>query len=74
MLNLTMERLRRGWSQAELARRAWLNANTISSIETGRLNPYPSQLEKLADALGIDSADAERLVDTTDGRPRLVNG
>ena len=52
-----LERMRRqkGWSQAELARRACLNQVTVNQIERGRLRPYPSQLEKLALALGIPS-------------------
>jgi transcriptional regulator with XRE-family HTH domain len=41
------------WSQAELARQAGMNPATVSQIEAGRLVPYPSQLNKLACALGI---------------------
>ena len=44
----------RGWSRAELARRANMNPSTISLIESGRQVPYPSQTEKLAAALGVD--------------------
>ena len=42
-----------GWSRAELARRAVIHPSTVSQIENGRLRPYPSQLEKLAHALGV---------------------
>lgn len=43
----------RGWSQAELARRARLNATTVSLIESNRLRPYATQLTKLADAFRL---------------------
>ena len=46
-----------GWSQAELARRASLNATTVGLFENGRLRPYQSQVEKLAKALGMPSND-----------------
>jgi transcriptional regulator with XRE-family HTH domain len=45
----------RGWSRAELARRSGLNASTVGAIEAGRLVPYPGQLAKLADALGVST-------------------
>ena len=60
MKRLSAERRRFGWSRAELARRAGMNAGTVSLIETGRLLPYPSQLAKIAGALGIS---AEGLLD-----------
>lgn len=51
--NLTILRKARGWSQAELARRANLNAGTVNLIESGRFRPYASQLQKLAAALDL---------------------
>lgn len=51
---ITELRESRGWSRAELARRAGMNASTISLIERGRFTPYPSQAKKLAVALGIE--------------------
>ena len=57
----TMRR-QRGWSQAELARRACLNQVTVNQIERGRLRPYPSQLGKLALALGIPT-ESETLME-----------
>lgn len=47
-------RMEKGWTKAELARRASLSASTVGLIESGRLAPYPVQLEKLAAALGWD--------------------
>ena len=51
---ITEARERKGWSKAELARKANMNASTISQIESGRINPYPGQLVKIARALGIE--------------------
>ena len=51
-MNIRELRERRGWSRAELARRARLNPVTVGQIEAGRLKPYPSQLAKLRRALG----------------------
>jgi transcriptional regulator with XRE-family HTH domain len=62
MLNLTLQRVQRGWSRAELARRANLNAATVGLIEAGRFRPYPVQLAKLARALGIPEAEAHFLL------------
>jgi transcriptional regulator with XRE-family HTH domain len=62
---LKMKRLLRDWSQAELARQSGLNQNTVCQIEAGRLEPYPSQLAKLARALGVDE-DPEALLSNVD--------
>ena len=53
---LTEERRRRGWSLAELARRAGMHPSTVGLIESGRLQAYPGQLAKLADALGVPTS------------------
>ena len=50
---ITQAREARGWSRAELARRANMNPSTISLIESGRQTPYPSQTAKIAAALGV---------------------
>jgi transcriptional regulator with XRE-family HTH domain len=62
-------RQRRGWSQAELARRSGLHGSTVSLIESGVMRGYPSQLEKLARALGISRGQLDRLLRTSGGRP-----
>ncbi len=41
----------RGLSARELSRRAALDPSTLSLIETGRLTPYPVQLQRIAVAL-----------------------
>ena len=66
MTALQRHREARGWSKAELARRAGLNASTVGSIENGRLRPYESQLRKLAQALDLEEdAVGELVVQTT---------
>jgi transcriptional regulator with XRE-family HTH domain len=62
-MRLSEERVLRGWSRAELARRAGINASTVGLIESGRLRPYVSQLVKLANALGVSQAEAHRLLE-----------
>ena len=61
-MRLSEERKRRGWSRAELARRANLNAGTVGLIESGRFKPYPGQLAKLARALDMPNGDARTLL------------
>lgn len=54
------EREERGWSRAELARQAKMNAATVGLIEAGRLIAYPGQIAKLAAALGLEVTDDEQ--------------
>ena len=62
LLRLTAERQRRGWSKAELARRARLDQANLSRIESGRVRPYEVELRRLARALGLPADDAEDLL------------
>ena len=74
---ISTERERRGWSRAELGRRACLNSGTVGLIESGRLKPYPSQLRKLASAFGLPEEESERLLEgscTGTGEPDLKSG
>ena len=61
MKAMTKEREARGWSRAELARRADMNAATVGQIEAGRFIPYPAQLRKIAVALGFNGEPAALL-------------
>lgn len=54
---LKEERLRKGWSQRDLARETGVNADTISGIETRQHEPRPSTLRKLAEGMNIEVAD-----------------
>jgi len=49
---LTALRQARGWSKAELARRARLAEADVGKIESGRLEPYETQLRRLARRAG----------------------
>ena len=60
---LSIERRRRGWSRAELARRAEMNAATVGLIESKRFRPYESQLRKLAGALDWPASKASELLE-----------
>jgi DNA-binding XRE family transcriptional regulator len=46
-------RLQKGWSQAELARRAETSQPYIARLEQGRVDPQISTARKIANALGI---------------------
>jgi transcriptional regulator with XRE-family HTH domain len=55
----TLKEIRRqkGWSQKDLADESGVGQDTISGIESGRHEPRPSTLRKLAEALGVQVAD-----------------
>ena len=63
MLNLRTLRLMRDLSQVGLSHISGVHANIISQAEIGRLRPYPKQLNKLAEALGVEGKDAHRLLE-----------
>ena len=50
-------RRRKGWSQKDLAEESGVGQDTISGIESGRHEPRPSTLRKLAEALDVEVAD-----------------
>jgi transcriptional regulator with XRE-family HTH domain len=50
-------RRRRGWSQKDLADSSRVGQDTISGIESGRHEPRPSTLRKLAEALEVEVVD-----------------
>jgi transcriptional regulator with XRE-family HTH domain len=50
-------RRRKGWSQKDLAEESGVGQDTISGIESGRHEPRPSTLRKLAVALDVEVAD-----------------
>ena len=62
-MRLHDEREARRWSKSELARRSGLNHTTVGQIESGRFRPYPSQLRKLAFALGLPEEESHRLLE-----------
>jgi transcriptional regulator with XRE-family HTH domain len=52
-LRLRELRERKGWSQAELARRAGMHNSVVNRAERGQAAMTLSTLEKLAKALGV---------------------
>jgi transcriptional regulator with XRE-family HTH domain len=56
-----------GWSQVALAFHAGISIGDISRIETGRLRPYPSQLEKLSKVLGLEESALLDQIEVGDG-------
>ena len=53
-------RLRRAWTQEELAEKSGLGLNTVNRIEGNRTEPRPPTIRKLADALGVDPSELVR--------------
>lgn len=66
MLILTYERLGLGLSKAALARAADIDQSLLSKIESGRVRPYPTELRRLAIALGWHEREAHGLLDDAD--------
>ena len=60
LVPVAMSRIReaRGMTRAALARKAEMQAGTITIIESGRYIPYESQLGKLAAALGVSDPES----------------
>ncbi len=60
---LKAERERRGWSQAELARRAGLSRQAVGQLERNtQRQPYPDTVEALAHALDMSQEALYRAV------------
>lgn len=53
-ISIKSERLRRGMSQEELAERCDISRNSVSLIETGKINPTIIRVIDIADALGVN--------------------
>lgn len=51
--NMRVFRVAKGWSQEELARRCGLDRTYVSAVERKRWNIALSNIEKMADALGV---------------------
>lgn len=51
MIRFTIERMRRGMTQKEVARVAGVNPSSLSRIERGREPAFPKRGQRLADAI-----------------------
>lgn len=63
-------RRERGWSKAELARRAGMDPSDVGRIESGFMVAYDSQTKKLAKALGVRRGYAHKLYDNIEETER----
>ncbi len=57
ILRVKAERLKRGWTQTELAYFARMSSAEVSRIESGRMVPYPGHAKRLARVLGLQSSE-----------------
>ena len=66
MLRLTRVRTKKGWSQSRLSKESGVHVSSISAIERGRLNPWPGQVQRIAEALEWQGNPTALLEDVTD--------
>ncbi len=66
MLQLRVERKRRGWSQTEVSIRTGIASPTISVIERGLVYAHPGWRRRLATAFGMPAEALFELVDDPD--------
>lgn len=52
-ISIKSERLRRGISQEELAEKCDISRNSVSLIETGKINPTIIRIIDIANVLGV---------------------
>jgi ribosome-binding protein aMBF1 (putative translation factor) len=70
MIRLKVERLRKGWSQQDLAYHARMAVSDVCRIERGWMRPYPGHAARLAAALGLTP---DQLVERVDFRTEMVD-
>ena len=54
---LNKKMMEKGWTQSDLSRASGVGRDSISNYIRGKTVPTPQNLQKLADALGVDGAD-----------------
>ncbi|MDO7905350.1 helix-turn-helix transcriptional regulator [Paenibacillus sp. JX-17] len=65
--NIRFSRLKKGFSQEQLALNAGVNTSYIGQIERGEKNPTLKTLDKISSALGITLIDLLSQVDSKGG-------
>ena len=53
-INIKSERIRKGISQEELAEKCDISRNSVSLVETGKINPTILRVVDIAKVLGVD--------------------
>lgn len=61
MLQLRVERQRRGLSQTKLSGMTGIASTDISAIENGWKRPFPGWRKRIAKALGVPESEANKL-------------
>lgn len=64
--SIALLRLQKGWSQAELAKRASTSQSYIARLELGNVDPQVSTVIKLARALGVTVATVVEAISPED--------
>jgi len=66
--------LAKGWNQSDLARRAGVGRDAISTYINGRSVPEPLNRQKIADALGVSVEElvADPFLATASGQPGVT--
>ena len=64
--SIALLRLQKGWSQAELAKRASTSQSYIARLELGNVDPQISTVIKIARALGVPIAAVVEAISTED--------
>lgn len=57
MLRLTQERIKRGWTKAQLAGKAGIHPTDLGKMENGTLRAYPGWKKKLARIFKMDAEE-----------------
>jgi ribosome-binding protein aMBF1 (putative translation factor) len=70
MIRLKVERLKRGWSQQDLAYHARMAVSDVCRIERGWMRPYPRHATRLAAALGLTP---DQLLERVGFQPEMVD-
>lgn len=62
-IELRLERIRQGMSLGDMAKKAGLNYNTISQVETGKTSPILDTVLKMAGCLNMSISDLIEVVE-----------
>jgi|GEM_PF-4848864 len=65
------ERTKRGWSQAELARRAGVSASAVNRLEAGTRLGHADTVARVAGALGINPSTVQALLNEEPESPEI---